>query len=84
MKEKHHFTFTKKDRERIEKWNTEGIPYSIIANRLGYYRSTIIREMTHGIDSQGTYPSAHKRSVSRIRRRKLGNRKILKSKELQT
>lgn len=85
MNEKHHFVLTKKDRERIENWNSEGVSYTTIANRLGYHRSTITREMTRGIDSQGRYRAiyAHKKSVSAIRSRKLGKRKIFKTKRLQ-
>lgn len=86
MHEKHHFVLTKKDRERIELWNNNGISYTIIAKRLGYHRSTITREIVRGTDSQGLYRAlyAHKKSISRIRSRKLGKRKIFQNEALQT
>jgi IS30 family transposase len=84
MKAKHHFTLTKHDRERIEKWTTKHTPAGI-ARRIGCVRSTISRELVRGIDVQGVYRAeyAHKKAVFRIRNRKLGKRKILMHKDLQ-
>lgn len=84
MIKQHHLTLTKHDRERIEKWNVEQT-YAEIARRIGCVRSTISREISRGIDSQGIYSAtyAHKKAVSRIRGRKLGKRKILMYKNLQ-
>jgi IS30 family transposase len=84
MNVKHHFTLTKHDRERIEKWHTVHSPAEI-ARRIDCVRSTISRELVRGTDSQGLYRAeyAHKKAVSRIRSRKLGKRKILMCEELQ-
>lgn len=85
MIKKHHFTLTRHDRERIEKWNNEGGSHALIASRIGCHQSTVGREILRGTDSQGLYRAvcAHKKAVSRIRSRKLGKRKILLSKDLQ-
>lgn len=84
MNTKHHFTLTKNDRERIEKWNTEQT-CAEIARRIGCVRSTVSREIVRGTDSHGVYRAeyAHKKAVSRIRQRKLGKRKILLNQNLQ-
>lgn len=86
MNKKHHyFVLTKHNRERIEKWNSEGNTYAEMARRTGCHSSTISREIVRGTDSQGIYRAvyAHKKAVSRIRSRKLGKRKILMCKNLQ-
>lgn len=85
MIQKHHFILTKRDRERIEQWNSEESTYAEMAHRTGCHPSTISREIVRGTDSQGTYRAvyAHKRAVSRVRSRKLGKRKILMCKDLQ-
>lgn len=82
---KHHICLSKKDRERIEFLLQSSVSPAEIARRLGFHRSTITRELARGIDSQGVYrlPYAHKKSVSRVRSRTLGKRKILKNKQLQ-
>jgi IS30 family transposase len=84
MIKKHHFTLTKNDRERIEKWNTEQT-CAEVARRIGCVQSTISREISRGVDSQGVYRAeyAHKKACSRIRSRKLGKRKILMNKSLR-
>lgn len=85
MINKHHFTLTKKDRDRIEYWYYKGISYGVISDRIGCHKSTISREISRGKDSQGIYRSfyANKKTISRIRDRKLGKRKIFKIKELR-
>lgn len=85
MKPKHHFVLTKQDRERIAYW-LPNHTYTEIAKRLGCDRSTISREVIRGIDSTGVYRAmyAHKKSVARIRSRKLGKRKIFLNPVLQT
>jgi transposase, IS30 family len=83
---KHHTCLSKKDRERIEFWVQKDISPAEIARRVGCHRSSIMRELRRGIDSQGNYRSnyAEKKSIQRIRSRVLGKRKILKSRELKT
>jgi IS30 family transposase len=85
MSTKNHFLLTFNNRERIEKWSTEGAARTTIARYIGCTVSTIGRELTRGRDSQGNYRAmyAHKKAVSRIRSRKLGKRKILQNIELQ-
>ena len=85
MTKKHHFTLKKHDRERIERWNTEGVTYAETARRIGCDTSTISREIVRGTNSQGAYHAvyAHRKACSRIRSRKLGKRKILMHKGLQ-
>jgi IS30 family transposase len=86
MKKKHHFLLTFKDREKIEQCLGNGFSVRKIAERIGCYPSTISREILRGIDSQGLYRAVHaeKKSVSRLRSRKLGKRKILQNTLLQT
>jgi transposase, IS30 family len=85
MSTKNYFLLTLKNRECIEKWKREGVSHTEIACRIGCDISTIGREVTRGRDSQGIYCAvyAHKKSVSRIRSRKLGKRKILQNSVLQ-
>ena len=86
MKKKHHFVLTFKDREKIEDCIGRGVSATNMAGHIGCHPSTISREILRGKDSQGLYRAvyAEKKSVSRIRSRKLGKRKILQNTLLQT
>lgn len=85
MKNKHHLTLTKRDRERIELWADKGISQVNMSQRIGCAKSTITREIKRGLDCHGVYRAeyAHKRSCARIRSRKLGQRKLFKNQALQ-
>lgn len=86
MSTKNHFLLTWNNRECLEKWKIDGVTQSLVASRIGFDISTIGREFVRGTDSQGLYRAvyAEKKSVSRLRSRKLGKRKILQNTLLQT
>jgi len=85
MKKK-YFRITSLDREKIEYYlNQERLNSNQIAIKLGYHRSSIIREIARGKDSQGNYRSAYaqKKSNTSSRSRKLGKRRIFLNQNLQ-
>jgi transposase, IS30 family len=83
---KHHTLLTQKDRDRIERWNTEGVLPTQIAQRLAVHRSTISRELKRNKDSQNNYRAvyAQKKAVKRISSRSKCKLKVFKNSELLT
>lgn len=77
---------TQNDRVKIEHYYyTDKLRISQIANRLGYHRSSILRELHRNQNSQKVYNPvyAQKKNNTRIRSRRLGKHKLFLNTKLQ-
>jgi IS30 family transposase len=80
-----YYRISNVDRLKIEDYLGKGFNPNQIANKLGFHRSSIIRELHRNSDSQSVYRSvyANKRSFLRSRSRKLAKRKLLLNSKLR-